>query len=646
MWLWYPHTQRPASNADRLWQTYLRRFDLERIFRLPRNAADHIVTKPHQARAGNRRTWRILATDTEPRLADRTAADLRDTVIRVAWARDTSESMISRPNQGTWYPATPTQQGIWILDRIERLRPTYLLPSVLEFTGPVDGELLTSAVERALGRHEALRSRFRLDAVARRVEYRTDGSAPEVGFTDVVAEDWSVDEIERLVEALCYTPFDLAEEAPARAEVIRLDADRTLLVVTVHHIVFDGVSRQLLMDEIGATYRAFARGAEPELRTQPHPAEVPRGADDDGFAGRVAGVVERLRGAPTTVALPYDGDPEDPELSMVGATATTLLDAEVTQAVLTVAAQEGCTAFMTGVALLAGTFARTTGQSDLLFAVVWPGRDDPAAAEVIGMFMTTLVLRVQHDADTSWRELLRTARTAGLETFIDSDVPLDAIAAALDPDRDLARPPMTPVLVNLAEAPEPLELAPDVVGRFQPLRPEYSKWDLALFVGLDRSTGQDRLELSLNHPAELFTQTTTSRFLAALCRSAADLAADPEGKVLNQPSPNQSDLADPAVRLGLVRSIWQEVLNTEHVDEDVSFFDAGGDSLRLVILVERLSQVSGRALRTIDLFRAGTMRGQAELLVAPAESTTVGRGSSRDRLMGAVRDRRTGDQRG
>ncbi|SEP37631.1 condensation domain-containing protein [Amycolatopsis saalfeldensis] len=541
--------------------------------------------------------------------------------------------------QGIWYPATPTQQGLWILDRIERLRPSYLLPSVLELTGRLDHELLTSAVERAMGRHPALRSRFRLDPAALRVEYCTDTSAPEVGFTDAVADGWAADEVERFVEALCYTPFELGEEAPARAEVIRVAPDRTLLVLTVHHIVFDGVSRQLLVDEIGTTYRALARGAEPELSTPPHPSQV-QGGPDDGHPGRVADVVERLRGAPTTVALPYDGDPDDPELSLIGATAGILLDADVSEAVLAVAGQEGCTVFMTGVALLAGTFARTTGQTDFLFSVVWPGRDDPAAADVIGMFMTTLVLRVQLDAGTSWRELLRTARVAGMETFIDSDVPLDAIAAALDPGRDMARPPMTPVLVNLAETADPLVLAPDVAGHYQPLRPEYSKWDLALFVGVDQTTGRDRLRLSLNHPADLFTPATTTEFLAALHRSAAAIAHNSEENVLNQ-----AELDNPAARLGLVRSIWQEVLKTDQIGDDVSFFDAGGDSLRLVVLVERLSQASGRMLRTVDLFRAGTVRGQAELLAAPVEAATAGRGSSRDRMLGAVRERRTGDQR-
>src|SRR3954447_104882 len=153
------------------------------------------------------------------------------------------------PEKG-WYPATPTQQGIWILDRIERLRPTYLIPSVIEFTGPIDHGVLVDAVGQALARHPALRSRFRLETSRRRVEYRTDGEPAEVGFTDAVADGWTDDELSRLVEALCYTPFELDEEPPARAEVVDLGGGTTLLVLTVHHIVFDATSRRVLLDEI------------------------------------------------------------------------------------------------------------------------------------------------------------------------------------------------------------------------------------------------------------------------------------------------------------------------------------------------------------------------------------------------------------
>lgn len=534
-----------------------------------------------------------------------------------------------------WHVATPTQQGIWIVDRIDRLRPTYLIPSVIEFTGPIDHVVLADAVSRALARHPALRSRFRLETVHRRVEYRTDDEPAEAGFLDAVAEEWTADELKRLVEVLCYTPFDLGDEPPARAEIIRVGPETTLFVLTVHHIVFDATSRKLLLDEIGLLYRAALAGEEVLLPEPVHPAQVQTPIPEAELAPRIAEAVERLRGAPTTVDLPYDRRP-DAELSMIGADAGTGFDAHVTERVLAASAEAGCTAFMTGVAILAATLARRGGQRDFLFSVVWPGRDDPVSTQVVGMFMSTLVLRIRLDERTTWRELLREARNSGMETFIDADVPLDALAAELDEGRDVGRLPLTPVLVNLAEVPAPFALAPGVTGRFRPLEPAYSKWDLALFVHV---TADARLELTLDYPADLFTGTTIDGLLLDLRRSVADLARSPEETVL-KPVTETLDLDDPAVRLDLVRGVWSEVLDNKEFGDDVSFFDAGGDSLRLVVLVEKLREVSGRMVKTVDLFRAGTVRGHAELLVNAEKKQAGGARGGRERLLGAVRERR------
>lgn len=537
-----------------------------------------------------------------------------------------------------WHVATPTQQGIWIVDRIDRLRPTYLIPSVIEFTGPIDHVALADAVSRALARHPALRSRFRLETTHRRVEYRTDGEPAEAGFLDAVEEDWTTDEVKRLVEVLCYTPFDLGDEPPARAELIRVGPDTTLFVLTVHHIVFDATSRKLLLDEIGRFYRGALSGEEVVLPEPIHPARVQVPIPETELAPRIADAVERLRGAPTTVDLPYDRLP-DPDLSMIGAEARTTFDEQVTARVLAASAEAGCTAFMTGVAILAATLARRGGQRDFLFSVVWPGRDDPVSAGVVGMFMSTLVLRIRLDETTTWRELLLEARNSGMETFIDADVPLDALAAELDDERDVGRLPLTPVLVNLAEVPAPFDLAPGVTGRFRPLEPQYSKWDLALFVHVADGS---RLELTLDYPADLFTDETIDGLLLDLRRGVADLARSPEEAVL-KPATEALDLDDPAVRLDLVRGVWSEVLDNKEFGDDISFFDAGGDSLRLVVLVEKLREVSGRMVKTVDLFRAGTVRGHADLLVGAEKKQTGGARGSRERLLGAARERRAAE---
>ncbi|MET0236331.1 MAG: acyl carrier protein [Kibdelosporangium sp.] len=100
------------------------------------------------------------------------------------------------------------------------------------------------------------------------------------------------------------------------------------------------------------------------------------------------------------------------------------------------------------------------------------------------------------------------------------------------------------------------------------------------------------------------------------------------------------NLDDPDERLEIVRSVWREVLTVEDIADDVTFFDQGGDSLRLVVLVERLNQATGRSLRTIDLFRAGTVRGHSELLAESVPPATTGfRVVSREQLLQSARMR-------
>jgi hypothetical protein len=120
------------------------------------------------------------------------------------------------------------------------------------------------------------------------------------------------------------------------------------------------------------------------------------------------------------------------------------------------------------------------------------------------------------------------------------------------------------------------------------------------------------MELSLDYSRDLFKQSTIDNFVAALRRSTADLANSPEEMVLEQSV--GIDLNDPSQRLELVRSAWQDVLGVADVDDDTGFFEAGGDSLLLVALVEQLNNATGRTFKTMEFFRAGSISGQAALL--------------------------------
>ncbi|MGC7102076.1 amino acid adenylation domain-containing protein [Amycolatopsis lurida] len=412
------------------------------------------------------------------------------------------------------YPATSVQQRLWFLDRVGQLRRSYLVPTVLEFTGPVDRARLREAVESVLARHPALRSRFELDKKLRQVFYRTDGAPPVVTSSD--SSDF--DDLAEHVTASCWTPFDLATEAPARAEIIA-DGERTLLLLVSHHLVFDGWSRQIVFDQLVAAYLS---GVD-DLPAPVHPAELAvaeAAPADDAIA--------RLRGAPTDVELP-GRRARSAVQECEGATSARTFGAELTAKTRRVLGELGCSTFVLAAALLAAALARRGGQRDFLFAFPWAGRDTAASVNAVGMFVNTLVLRVDLRDEPTWRELLVRVREETKACYRDADVPFDALAAALHPDRDLSRPPLTPVYLGAfdghAAAPG---IGPDIRSRLLPLDRLEVKYELDLTA---TDLGDD-LEIAAVYAAPLLSATTVAALLADLVACAEDLTANPDAAVL------------------------------------------------------------------------------------------------------------------
>ncbi|MGW6027028.1 amino acid adenylation domain-containing protein [Streptomyces sp. NPDC055099] len=505
---------------------------------------------------------------------------------------------------GAEHPASPVQQRLWSLDRMRNVRTSYLAPGIVEFDGPVDRPLLTEAFARALARHPGLRSRFRLDTRARRVVYRTDGPPPQVASAD--AASWNEAEREEYLAKVCWTPFDLAAEAPARGAIVGLGPERTLLVYGVHHLVSDGWSLDLVLSDVAALYRSLTHGTEPNLPHAAHPAALRAPAAPDAAA--LEHLLASLREAPIDIELPHDRprgtfqtvEADQRELALPAGLADRLRDA---------AAELRCTSFMLGVALLGAALARRGTQRDFLFTFPWAARDGAARASTVGMFVNTLVVRADLTGGPSWRELLCRVRESALSAYRHADTPYDLVAAALQPDRDPSRPAVTPVYLTAADAPaQPPALGEAVRARFVTPPRLKSKYELELTV----TGGPGRYHLSLTYLTALFDGATAAGLLTDLAQAAADLADDLENPVLTPASDTQqapaADLTDQ------VAALWTEVLDGAEVAGDVNFFDAGGDSLLLMVLMERLSELTGRDLDAADLFEHSTIDAQVAFL--------------------------------
>jgi non-ribosomal peptide synthetase component F len=419
-------------------------------------------------------------------------------------------------------PASPVQQRLWTIDRIPALRPAYLLPSVVEYAGPVDRAMLAQAVDLVLARHPALRSRFALDRRRRQVCYRTDG--PPATAERIDASSWSPDELRGHLASVCWQGFDLGVDAPARAHILAHGPHRTLLVLVVHHIVVDGWSRRVLTRELAQAYAALADGHGPAPAPAAGPLPAPAPEPDES----VDEVVRRLRGAPTDIALPHDR-PRAQVQGTRGAFASSCLGPELTARVRRVALPSGCSTFMTTAALLAVVLARRGNQRDFLFAFPWAGRDDPRTADAVGMFVNTLVLRVDLTGRPRWRDLLAAVRDHSTFCFRHADVAFDALAARLHPDRDLSRPPLTTVFLSAQEAMDtPAPLSEAIAARYLDLEPLHIKYELELVA----TELDDDVELTLSYVVDLFDEATAVGLLDELRAAADDLATDPDSHPL------------------------------------------------------------------------------------------------------------------
>ncbi|MGW5748908.1 condensation domain-containing protein, partial [Amycolatopsis sp. NPDC003861] len=404
-------------------------------------------------------------------------------------------------------PATAAQQRFWSMDRLPWLRQAYVVPAVLELPAGTDPDRLRDDTAEVLAHHDAFRSAFRLDRKRRRVVVRAGDAVPPVTVTD--ARAWDAARLAAHLAEACWRGFDLAAGPLARAEVVR-HRDGVLLVVVAHHIACDGPSMDLVLRQIAA----LGRGEPLAPATPPSPAEE-AGADQDTEA-----VIARLAGAPVDVELPHDR-PRPPEQSTEALVVRASLGPERSAALRAAATAAGCTPFLLGAALLGVALARTGSQRDFLLAFPWSTRS-ARDEEVVGMFVDTLLLRVDLRDDPSWTELLGRVRAAGQAAFGTSLARFDAVAAALDPARDTSRPPVTPVYLTVRDTPPP--------GRLRPLAPLHIKYELELTVVDDAGD----LAFELAGLTALFDRGTAETLLAAIVTAAGDLSTGPSARPLEE----------------------------------------------------------------------------------------------------------------
>ncbi|HBP6600431.1 TPA: amino acid adenylation domain-containing protein [Pseudomonas aeruginosa] len=407
------------------------------------------------------------------------------------------------------------QQRMWFLWHLEPQSGAYNLPSAVRLNGPLDRQALERAFASLVQRHEALRTVFPRgadDSLAQAPLQRP----LEVAFEDCSGLPEAEQEARLREEAQreSLQPFDLCEGPLLRVRLIRLGEERHVLLLTLHHIVSDGWSMNVLIEEFSRFYSAYATGAEPGLPALPiQYADYALWQRSWLEAGEQERQLEYWRGKlgerHPVLELPTD-HPRPAVPSYRGSRYEFSIEPALAEALRGTARRQGLTLFM----LLLGGFnillQRYSGQTDLRVGVPIANRNRAEVEGLIGLFVNTQVLRSVFDGRTSVATLLAGLKDTVLGAQAHQDLPFERLVEAFKVERSLSHSPLFQVMYNHQPLVADIEALDSVAGlSFGQLdwKSRTTQFDLSL----DTYEKGGRLYAALTYATDLFEARTVER---------------------------------------------------------------------------------------------------------------------------------------
>jgi amino acid adenylation domain-containing protein len=399
---------------------------------------------------------------------------------------------------------------LWFLDRWNAQAATYHVPWVFDFTGPLDLRLLEQALRAVIARHEILRTTFALHDEGLVQQIHATAPVP-FAVTDLRGrpEDEQSRRSEEILAASAVAPFDLAAGPLLRATAVRRSGDRTVVLLVVHHIVWDGGSASLFEHEWSESYHALADGRPavlPELTGQY--ADYAAQEQAACFEEHIAYWQHHLAGVPARLELPADW-PRPAGPAHRGHTEPFGLPAGTAARVQTLAEAEGVTPFVVLLAAFALLLGRYTGADDLVIGTPVTTRNRPELENLVGYFVNLLPLRIRLRATMTFRELLEHVQDVTIDGIAHLDLPFDQVIDRIGLDRSAGHPPLVQVVFGAhAEDRQPLRFG-QASARRHVRSNGTTKFDLTWSVFDD---GELRAEAE--YRSDLFSQETIGRLAA------------------------------------------------------------------------------------------------------------------------------------
>jgi thioesterase domain-containing protein len=579
-----------------------------------------------------------------------------------------------KPDQTETYPASLAQQRLWFLEQLGVKTSAYNVHLGFWLRGQLDMGALRSSLQELVNRHDSLRTSFRLDG-RELVQDVARYLGVDLPITDITSTpDYAI--AYGLARNEVEAPFDLGKAPLFRTRLIRDTATDHVLLLTMHHIITDAWSMQILAKELATLYTAFSGQISSPLLDLPitygdYSEWQQKWFKTDKVQQQLSFWQEELEGAPPLLELRMQRPrSSEQEQTFTGASQTVQLSDKIIAGIKALGVRLQATPFMLLLAAFKILLFRASGQTDLLVGVPVAGRNRVEIEELVGFFVNTLVLRDDLSGNPQFSELVAQVRETTLGAFANSDVPFEKVVEVLQPERNLSYNPIFQVMFAAIKAAVQTHTFGDLTAWPYVVSPNTSIFDLSMTI----IEGVDGLWWAqIDHNTALFSSEDVSKLLTDYTMLLEAATERPELRIEDLPamslatggvrpsgleasdvggSSNFAAVAAKSLSIAekraaktkrrmdskaarstatakrsssasiaslpaeekLLVGIWKDLLCVPEVGIDDNFFEVGGHSLLAAQVIAHVQSATGRKIAVSAVFRAPTIRAFAQLL--------------------------------
>ncbi|PCJ14725.1 MAG: hypothetical protein COB04_14545 [Gammaproteobacteria bacterium] len=404
---------------------------------------------------------------------------------------------------------------MWFIDQLNPGNVAYLIPGAFKVSGELDREKFSQALMQVVQRHHILRTHI-VTKNGEGWQEVYDGDCWQPQWLDLSDDNNQQQTIEQLIKKNSNTALNLEQDTLFNITLVKLSDTETLLLSCMHHIVSDGWSFGILLQELAYYYGLKSHQLDHELPPLPvqygdYSLWQRNWIQGDVLESHIDFWRQHLQGAPATLNLPFDR-PRPKVQNFEGANYEFSIDAQLSEQLKSCAVENQLTLFM----LLLGAYkiqlSRYSGQSDICVGLPVAGRDHAPTEQLIGLFLNAIVLRTRFEGNASLEEYYQGIKTSLLGCLAHQDLPAEILLEQLNIERNLSHAPVAQVgfqLQNFAEvgalpAFEGLALEAMPMGRVS------SKYDMTFIM----REGEDGLGGVVEYSTALFDQSSIELFVA------------------------------------------------------------------------------------------------------------------------------------